>query len=79
MNDRKRPLGVTILACLFIAVGIVGFVYHLSEFLKRAVFGWDSVFVELSESLAILFGVFLLRGRTGRGGVRSPGCSSTSS
>ena len=53
MNDRKRPLGVTILACLFIAVSVVGFVYHLSALLKRAAFGWDSVLVELSESLAI--------------------------
>src|SRR6516164_7554250 len=63
MNDPKRPLGVTILACLYIAVGVVGFVYHLSESLKRAEFGWDSVLVELSESLAVLFGAFMLRGR----------------
>jgi len=62
MKDPKRPLGVTILAYLYIAVGVVGFVYHLSESLKRAAFGWDSVLVELSEALALLFGVFMLRG-----------------
>ena len=63
MNDRKRPLAVTILACLYIVVGAVGFVYHLSEFLRNAAFQSDIVSIELTEFLAVLFGAFMLRGR----------------
>ncbi|HXE15336.1 MAG TPA: hypothetical protein VN633_24640 [Bryobacteraceae bacterium] len=62
MNANKRPLSVTILGCLYIAVGTVGFVYHLSEFLARDAFQYDAVWVELVEFLAIVCGAFMLRG-----------------
>jgi len=50
MNERKRPLAVTILACLYIVVGAVGFVYHLGEFLRNAAFESDIVSSNSSSS-----------------------------
>ena len=60
MNWNERPLSVNTLACLYLVVGTVGFVYHFSEFLA---FRYDSVEVELTEVLAIVSGAFMLRGR----------------
>ncbi len=62
MNGSKRPLSVTIIACVYIAVGTVGFVYHFIEFLQRSAFRYDAIWIELIEVLAILCGVFMLRG-----------------
>ena len=54
----KRPLPVTILGCLFIVVGLVGFVYHLSESpLDRWV-----VLISIVRIIAVVGGVFLLMG-----------------
>lgn len=63
MNINKRPLSVTILACVYIGVGTIGFVYHLTEFMARKAFHYDAVLIESVELLAILCGVFLLRGQ----------------
>lgn len=61
MNSSKRPISIWIIACAYLAVGAVGFVYHfhLAELmaLQR-----DSLLVELTELLAVVSGVFLLRG-----------------
>jgi hypothetical protein len=56
----KRPLSVTILACLYLAVGIVGFYGHFGELraLQR-----DGILTELTELLAIVSGAFMLRGQ----------------
>jgi hypothetical protein len=55
----KRPFPVTILGGLFIVAGLVGLVYHLSERpLERGV-----VLVSLVRIVAVVGGVFLLRGR----------------
>ncbi len=63
MNLNKRPLSVTILGCIYIAVGTIGFVYHFTEFQARHSFQYDAVWVELTEVLAILCGGFILRGQ----------------
>jgi hypothetical protein len=59
MSTNKRPLPVIIIALLYLAVGIIGFVYHF-----RSLPAWqqDSVWVETTELLAAVIGVFLLRG-----------------
>ena len=62
MNGNKRPLSVTILAAVYIAVGIIGFGYHFAEFRARDAFQYDAVLVELTEFLAIVCGAFMLRG-----------------
>jgi uncharacterized membrane protein len=54
----KRPLTVTILGCLFIAVGLVGLLYHLTE---RPPGHWI-VMISLIRILAIVGGIFLIRG-----------------
>jgi len=62
MTPNKRPLAVTILAWLYIAVGTVGFAYHAGDFLARHAFNYDGLWIELTELLAIVCGVFMLRG-----------------
>ena len=57
-----RPISVTAIGWLFIATGIVGFVYHASEALHP--FSSELVWIELVRLLAIVGGVFLLRGRS---------------
>ncbi len=59
MNASRRPISVTIVACLYLAVGAVGFVYHFRELLMLQ---RDSVWIELTEVLALVSGAFMLRG-----------------
>jgi len=54
---------VTILGCVYIGVGAIGFVYHLTEFLARGTSRYEDVWVELVRFLAIVSGVFMLRGQ----------------
>jgi hypothetical protein len=56
---RRRPLSVTLLACLYLAVGTIGFVAHFRGLLAHQPDAWD---VEITEFLAIVIGAFLLRG-----------------
>ena len=58
---NKRPLSVTIIGCIFVAAGVIGFAYHVTEF-KRRPFEYDILWVSLLRLLAILGGVFVLRG-----------------
>jgi hypothetical protein len=55
MTAIKRPLSVTILGCLYIAVGTIGVAYHFT-------FPIHDVWVELVRLLAIIGGAFMLRG-----------------
>ncbi|HUL34342.1 MAG TPA: hypothetical protein VL128_10700 [Candidatus Eisenbacteria bacterium] len=63
MPPAKRPLAVTVVAILYIAVGIVGSIGHGHEFLTRGGSRSEIFWIELTELLALLFGIFLLRGR----------------
>jgi uncharacterized membrane protein HdeD (DUF308 family) len=58
----KRPLSVTVIACLFVAAGIVGVAYHATELNVRGLFENDAVWVLLVRLLAIVAGFFMLRG-----------------
>jgi hypothetical protein len=58
---NKRPLSVTIIGCIFIAAGIVGFAYHVTEF--RTLPPLEYFWVCLLRLLALLGGVFVLRGK----------------
>lgn len=55
----KRPVSVTILAGVYLAVGVIGFAFHFRELLAGQ---HDAVWIELTEFVAILCGAFLLRG-----------------
>jgi uncharacterized membrane protein HdeD (DUF308 family) len=54
MGRRRIPIAVIVIACLYLAVGIGGFVSHFSN---RSEPDW--IWVEVTELLAIVCGVFL--------------------
>ncbi len=58
----KRPLSITGIGWLFVVVGAVGLAYHATEFKVDRPFQYDAVLVLLVRVLAILSGVFILRG-----------------
>lgn len=58
---KKPPASVLVIALLYLAVGAVGFIAHFHTLLA-----WqkDSVWVESTEFLAVVTGVFLLLGKS---------------
>lgn len=59
---NKRTLAVTILAWVYIAMGTIGFLYHLPELHANNALQFDGVWIELVRLLAVLAGAFMLRG-----------------
>ena len=59
---KKRPISVTIIAWLFIAAGLVGLTYHLTEFDINSPSQFELVLVLILRVLVIVCGVFILRG-----------------
>jgi hypothetical protein len=55
----KRPVSIAILGSVYIAIGAIGFAYHLSDSLGHPN---DGVWIEPIELLALVAGVFLLQG-----------------
>jgi hypothetical protein len=51
MNANKRPISVTILACVYLAVGVGGFAVHFRELLARHP---DAVGIEVLPEAEIL-------------------------
>jgi len=60
---NKRPVAVTILGWLLMVVGLVGLAYHAKEIDLRHPLQNDTLWVELVRVLAIVAGVFMLRGQ----------------
>jgi hypothetical protein len=60
---RKRPLSITIISWLLVAAGVVGIAYHASEFDSERPLDPEFLWVCSIRLLAILCGVFMLRGR----------------
>ena len=60
---NKRPISVTVIGCIFIAAGVVGFAYHVTEFNTQRPFKFDLVLVTVLRLLAIVGGVFVLRAK----------------
>ncbi|MES2222963.1 MAG: hypothetical protein V4587_18580 [Acidobacteriota bacterium] len=60
MTASPRPISITILACIYIAVGIMGLIYHFHEIIALQ---QDSLWIALTEIVAIVCGVFMLRGQ----------------
>jgi hypothetical protein len=58
----NRPPSVTVIAWVYIAAGAIGFVYHFGELWARP-FRYDPLLIEFVRVLAIVAGVFVLRGR----------------
>lgn len=60
----KRPLSITIIGWMFIGAGSIGLLYHLSEFKTRSLFEQSLVWICFVRLLAIVGGMFMLRGFT---------------
>lgn len=60
MLIARRPVAVLIVAGAYLAVGIGGFVTHFRDLLATPS---EGVWIELTELVAVVVGVFLLRGR----------------
>ena len=60
---NQRPLAVTIIGCVYILIGAIGFAYHFTEFNGQHPFQDHFVWVELVRLIAIVCGVYMLRGR----------------
>jgi hypothetical protein len=58
----KRPISVTILSWVLITAGAVGLVYHITEFKTLRPFLYDTLLIELVRLLAVIAGVYMLRG-----------------
>lgn len=58
----ERPRSVTVIGCLFVAVGVVGIAYHATELDAQSLFESDAVWVLIVRLLAIVAGVLILRG-----------------
>jgi hypothetical protein len=59
---NKRPRSITVISWIFLAAGFIGLAYHATEFNARSPFEYDVVWVCFVRLLAILCGVFMLRG-----------------
>jgi hypothetical protein len=57
MNIVRRPWPVIVIACLYLLVGVIGFVAHFPELLARHP---DAVGIEATEIVAVICGLFLL-------------------
>ena len=60
MNLARRPITVLFLSCLYIAVGTIGFAVN---FPKLIALQPESIWIELTELVALIAGAFLFRGR----------------
>jgi hypothetical protein len=58
MSENKIPWPVIVVACLYLLVGVLGFAGHFPELLARHP---DAIGIEITELIAFLCGVFLLR------------------
>ncbi len=58
---NKRPVSVSIIACLYILTGVIGGAYHLTELKAPPMFPYDIVWVELVSLIAVVSGVYMLR------------------
>jgi hypothetical protein len=58
MNSRKPPFSVVVIACLYLIVGVGGFVLNLHAFGQP-----DFYWMEITETVGAIAGVFLLLGQ----------------
>jgi hypothetical protein len=60
---ERRPLSVSAVSLLLIAAGTVGLLYHFKELNPQHPFENSAVWLELVRLLAVVAGVFMLRGQ----------------
>lgn len=59
----KRPITVTVISWLLIAAGVASLVYHFTETKPQTLLQGENILIFLVRLLAIICGVFMLRGR----------------
>jgi len=59
VNSNDRPFSVTGVAWLYIVIGVLAFLYHSPDLLRLQK---DAFLVEFTEALAVIAGIFMLRG-----------------
>ena len=59
----KRPWAVILVAGVYIVMGVGGILQHFSEVTAQPSFQRDALLVELVSAIALLAGIFLLRGQ----------------
>lgn len=59
---NQRPVSITIIACIYLVMGAIGFAYHLIEYRIPHPFQYDIVWIELIFLLAGVSGAYMLRG-----------------
>ena len=59
----KRPLSITLIACLLILAGGAGVAYHITDVKSWHPFPYGYIAILLIRVLAILAGICMLRGR----------------
>jgi hypothetical protein len=59
---NARPVSVTIVGCVYMVVGAIGFVHHLTGFRAGNASRYDVLWIELIQLLAIASGIWMLRG-----------------
>ncbi len=59
---NRRPLSITVISWLFIAAGLIGLVFHATDLKAGHPLEYELVWVLLLRLLAVVCGVFLLRG-----------------
>ena len=58
----KRPLSITLIACLLILSGTAGIAYHITDAKTWHPFPYEYIAVLLIRLLAIIAGIYVLRG-----------------
>ena len=61
---NRRPISVTIIACLLLLVGVAGSVFHLRELGLPQAFRGENIWIFVVEFVAIVCGAFLLYGKS---------------
>jgi hypothetical protein len=62
VSASKRPLSVTVLACLYIVVGAAAFAQHLYPVIVHRALHSDDLLAAISATVAVGSGAFMLRG-----------------
>jgi hypothetical protein len=59
----RRPISVTIIACLLILLGVAGSIFHFRELGPHEAFRGANIWIFVVEFVAIVCGAFLLQGK----------------
>ena len=59
---NARPRSITVISWLFVTTGVIGLACHATEFKAQRPYEYDFIWVCFVRLLAILCGVFMLRG-----------------